>query len=84
MEKLKELWHNWRGTIGFVGGALVVSTTFFTCTVEPNEEAIKEAVLPAAPVAEAKEEAKPVEVELKEEPKKEEEPVEVPPELVVQ
>ena len=46
MEKLKELWGNWRGSIGFIGGALVVSTTFFTCTVDPNEEAIKDAVLP--------------------------------------
>ena len=67
MEKLKELWSNWRGSIGFVGGALVVSTTFFTCTVDPNEEAIKEEVLSniEAPKEEPKEE--------KEEPKEKEE-----------
>ena len=71
MDKLKELWSEWRGTIGFVGGALVVSTSYFTCTVDPNEEAIKEAALeqvaPEEPPAEEKEaEAAPV---IEEEPK---------------
>ena len=71
MDKLKELWSEWRGTIGFVGGALVVSTSYFTCTVDPNEEAIKEAALeqvaPEKPPAEEKEaEAAPV---IEEEPK---------------
>lgn len=57
MQKLKELWSNWRGSIGFIGGALVVSTTFFTCTVDPNEEAIKKAVLPKVEDAEESKEA---------------------------
>ena len=76
MQKLKEIWSNWRGSIGFVGGALVVSTTFFTCTVDPNEEAIKDAVLGDSQAEEAKEEAPAEEApkveEAKEEPKKEE------------
>jgi hypothetical protein len=45
MEKFKQLWSDWRGTIGFIGGALVVSTSFFTCSVEPNKEAIKEVLI---------------------------------------
>jgi len=59
MEKIKTIWSDWRGSIGFVGGVLVVSTSFFTCSFDPNEEAIKEEVVEAiAPEkAEAKEEA---------------------------
>ena len=70
MQKLKELWSSWRGTIGFVGGALVVSTTYFTCTLDPNEEAIKEKALEqVAPKEdeEAKKEVEPIPVEKVEE-----------------
>lgn len=71
MEKLKELWSSWRGSIGFVSGALVVSTTFFTCTVDPNEEAIKEKALEQiAPKEEPKEDPK-AEEPKSEEPKEE-------------
>ena len=49
MEKLAQIWKDWKGSIGFAAGALVVSTTFWTCTIEPNTDAIKEEVLKDAP-----------------------------------
>jgi hypothetical protein len=57
MNKLKEIWKDWRGTVGFVGGALVVSTTYFTCSVEPNleqptQETVEESVEEEIPVEE--------------------------------
>ena len=69
MEKFKQLWSDWRGTVGFIGGALVVSTTFFTCSFQPNEEAIKDEVIETVlePKAEQPEAVEAVE------PKKEEE-----------
>ncbi len=67
MEKLKEIWSNWRGTIGFVSGALVVSTSFFTCTLDPNEEAIKDAALEKVAPKEEKEPVEEEALEIKEE-----------------
>ena len=74
MDKIKEIWSNWKGSIGFVGGMLVVSTTYFTCTVDPNEEAIKDAALEAVVPEEASEEAPAPKEEPKEKEQVEEEP----------
>jgi cell wall-associated NlpC family hydrolase len=35
LEKLKELWDSWKVQMSFVGGALVVSAIWGTCTYEP-------------------------------------------------
>ena len=37
MEWLKSLLASWKVRVALVGGALVVATTFGTCTVEPAE-----------------------------------------------
>ena len=54
MQMIKDLWAKWKVSISFVGGALVVATAYGTCTVEPDQAAIQEAVLP---VEQPKEEA---------------------------
>lgn len=73
MEKLKQMWSDWRGSIGFVGGMLVVSTTYFTCSFDVNEGEVVNAVLKEEAVEEVQEEAPaeeeaPVEEAAKEEP----------------
>ena len=72
MSFLKNVWAKWKVSIGFVGGAIVVATAYGTCTIEPDQKAIQEAVLPSE---EAKEEApapEKKEEQAKEEPVKEE------------
>lgn len=66
MQKIMEIWKNWKGSVGFVGGALVVSTMFFTCSFEPNEEAIKEEVIEKV-TEQVEEKVEEEEVEAKEE-----------------
>lgn len=62
MNKLKELWAEWKVGISFVGGALVVATTYGTCTVTPAQApTIDTETAPAVQVEEA--------VPLEEEPK---------------
>lgn len=41
---MKKLLENWKLTVSVVGGALVLGSAYGTCTVDPNEEAIKEVV----------------------------------------
>tara|TARA_R100000388_G_C7159890_1_gene118665 strand:- start:305 stop:541 length:237 start_codon:yes stop_codon:yes gene_type:complete len=41
---MKKLLENWKLSVSVVGGALVLSSVYGTCTVDPNEEAIKEVV----------------------------------------
>jgi hypothetical protein len=36
MEWLKSLLANWKVRVALVGGALVVATTYGTCTLDPN------------------------------------------------
>jgi hypothetical protein len=78
MQFIKNIWASWKVQISFVGGALVVATTFGTCTVQPDPEAIQDAVLPVeegseeSPKSESKEEPK------EKEAPKSEEPVEPP------
>ena len=74
MSFLKSLFAKWKVSVGFIGGALVVATAYGTCTVDPNEEAIKDKILKEEPVKEeGKEEAK---EEAKEEKKEEAKAVE--------
>ena len=42
---LKKLWEKWKVTISFVGGALVVASTYGTCTVAPDKEAISQEIV---------------------------------------
>ena len=41
---LKDLWNKWKVQVTMVGGALVIMTAYGTCTIDPNEEAVKEVV----------------------------------------
>tara|TARA_Y100001973_G_C5094522_1_gene279319 strand:+ start:451 stop:687 length:237 start_codon:yes stop_codon:yes gene_type:complete len=59
MQFLKNLWSSWKIKVTMIGGALVVVTAYGTCTVDPNEEAIKDKVLEEAPKEEAPKEEKP-------------------------
>jgi hypothetical protein len=71
MEFLKNLWSSWKVKVSMVGGALVIMTAYGTCTVDPNEEAVKEAVQKKVE-GESSEEVAPIpaeEVEKVEEPK---------------
>ena len=36
LDKIKELLSNWKVSVALVGGAIVVMTTFGTCTFEPG------------------------------------------------
>ena len=78
MKFLKDLWASWKVKITVVGGAIVIVTSYGTCTVDPDKEAIQSAVLKQS--KEESEEVKKEEVapkeekkELPEEAKKEEE-----------
>lgn len=44
LDKIKELLSNWKVTVALVGGALVVGSTFGTCTLEPSTDAAEESV----------------------------------------
>ena len=35
---MKNLWKKWKVQISFIGGALVVASTYGTCTIEPAKE----------------------------------------------
>jgi hypothetical protein len=37
LDKLKELWAKWKVQLSFVGGALIVATTFGTCSYDPGQ-----------------------------------------------
>ena len=37
LESLKSLWARWKVQVSFVGGALVVATTYGTCSYDPQE-----------------------------------------------
>ena len=39
LQKAKDLWESWKVQLSFVGGALVVSAVWGTCTYEPPEVA---------------------------------------------
>ncbi len=43
MEWLKSVWARWKVQVSFVAGALVVATTFGTCTLEPPAVELSEA-----------------------------------------
>ena len=36
LDTLKSLWAKWKVQVSFVGGALVVATTFGTCSYDPQ------------------------------------------------
>ena len=77
MSFIKDLLASWKVRIGFVGGAIVIATTYGTCTIDPNEEAIKEEVLKEEEKSEEKPEEKSEEKpEEKSEEKSEEKPEE--------
>ena len=58
LESLKSLWARWKVQVSFVGGALVVATTFGTCSYDPqtvskvevDTPTIGEATLPATEI----------------------------------
>lgn len=64
MEKIKQLWAEWKVSLSFVGGALVIATAYGTCTVDPTppEEVKSETVEEVQPLP-AEEEPKPTETE---------------------
>jgi hypothetical protein len=71
MSFLKSVWAKWKVSISFISGALVVATTYGTCTVEPDKEAIVKEVVKEEDTKEEKEK-EPEKVETPvEEPKKE-------------
>ena len=55
---IKNLLSKWKISVGFVGGALVVATAYGTCSIDPDEDAIKEKVLGKETQEEAKAEEK--------------------------
>lgn len=60
MSKIKELAEAHRLKVGFVGGAVVVSSIFGTCQFKPELPGVEEAVeAPAEEAAPAKAEAEP-------------------------
>ena len=35
---------SWKVKVSMIGGAIVIATTYGTCTIDPDEEAVKEVV----------------------------------------
>ena len=66
MNWLKNLWANWKVQISIVGGALVIATTYATCTVDPDVDAIQDAVEDAAGEVEGAEPAAVINTEITE------------------
>ena len=62
MEFLKNLWSSWKVKVTMVGGALVIMTAYGTCTIDPDEDAVKDAVQKKVE-GEASEEVAPIPVE---------------------
>jgi hypothetical protein len=50
LDTLKSWLTNWKVSVTVIGGALIIATAYGTCTVEPNGDAIEEAVKDAAEV----------------------------------
>jgi hypothetical protein len=61
---------SWKVRVTMIGGAIVIATTYGTCTIDPDEKAVKEAV--EEKIEDAKKSDAPAEeskTEEKEEPK---------------
>ena len=39
---MNELLSNWKVKVSMIGGAIVIATAYGTCTIDPDEDAIKD------------------------------------------